>query len=168
MLKKPKIAWMLLGWMAFVLPSFAQENAQSGDGDGAGSTRPALRLSVSGAVYNSSGSVLVAGRYGSDWGLRGGAWATAKDIYAGEVPSVFIGVDRLWTHGRWRYGLGPIWIDSKNEINGTRWNASLSVAYDVSDRVFVEFIHFSHGSALGIRRNTANAGWNFLGVGIAL
>ena len=51
--------------------------------------------------------------------------------------------------------------------NGTRWNFDFTVAYDFSERVFVEYQHLSHGTYIGISTRAPNGGWNILGVGYA-
>jgi hypothetical protein len=129
--------------------------------------RPQVQLSLSRAVATGTGSLLAAGRYGDDWGLRLGAWLYDKHV-DGLAPDGFIGVDRLWTYDGFRYGLGAAWLNSTNDLNGTHWNFSISVAYKFSERVFVEIIHFSHGTSIGIRRDAPNDGWDFLGLGFAL
>ena len=58
-----------------------------------------------------------------------------------------------------------IWIDKKNANNGTFWNFDFTVSYDLSDRIFVEYQHDSHGSKVGIKTDVSNEGWNLLGIG---
>jgi hypothetical protein len=129
--------------------------------------RPALRLSLSSAAGNGTGSLLAAGRYGNEWGVRAGAWLRDAHV-RGPAPDLLVGVDHLWARGRWRFGLGAAWLNNENDVNGTRWNFSIAVAYDFSDRAFIEFVHFSHGAYLGIRKDDPNGGWNFIGVGVVL
>ncbi|MHB8623070.1 MAG: hypothetical protein ACYC9J_07680 [Sulfuricaulis sp.] len=128
----------------------------------------ALRISVSDAAINDPGAVLIAGRYGGAWGARVGFWTHDLHLQTG-APHVMAGMDHVWTNEKWRYGIGAVWIDNENEVNGTRWNFDLSLAYDLSNRMFIEFLHFSHASkVLGIERSRPNEGWNFIGIGFAL
>jgi len=129
-------------------------------------TTPALQLSVSDALKNASGSIIVAGRYGDEWGVRAGFWAHAQNLAAyAETPNVFFAVDRMITVRRLRAGLGIAWIDEVNNVNGTRWNFIWSMAVDLPDRFFLELLHMSHGAALGIEEDKPNHGWNFIGIG---
>jgi hypothetical protein len=128
-------------------------------------TRKDLRLSLSVDFMHANGATLLAGRYGGAWGLRAGAWLDPGDVHP--EPHGFVGADHVWTFGKWRAGLGAIWMDEKTNINGTNWLFDVSLGYDISRRVFVEYRHHSHGSRLGIRRDVPNGGWNLLGVGIA-
>jgi hypothetical protein len=145
-----------------LLPSTAAY--ASGDDE----TPVALRLSVSDAVVNDTGAVLMSGRYGGAWGVRVGYWVRDPHLEPG-APHLTAGMDHVWTRKKWRYGIGAVWIDNDNEINGTRWNFDLSLAYDLSDRIYVEYLHFSHGSkVLGIKRDIPNLGWNLIGLGFKL
>ncbi len=150
-----------LGSSLLAMPSRA-----SGDDE----TKVGLRLSVADDVYyydHARGAILASGRYGDAWGARLGFWVPNPAVKTA-VPHVFAGADRLFTTGSWRYGIGIIWIDTETGVNGTKWNFHLSVAYDLSEKYFVEFSHFSHGADFGIEPDAPNSpGWNFLGVGVA-
>lgn len=131
-------------------------------------TQVALRLSVSDSIINDAGAALISGRYGGAWGVRVGYWARDPHLESG-APHLVAAMDHVWTSKKWHYGIGAAWIDHDNEVNGTRWNFDLSLAYDLSDRIYVEFLHFSHGSkVLGIKKQLPNLGWDFIGVGITL
>jgi hypothetical protein len=127
-------------------------------------TRPGLRLSVAEDFVHAVGSVVVSGRYGGAWGVRAGFWARDSDA-EGDAPTKFAGVDYMWTYGNWHAELGTVWIDKTNGLNGTHWDFDVALAYDLSDRIFVEYRHYSHGKKLGIKRDAANSGWNLIGVG---
>src|SRR6266571_863252 len=114
-------------------------------------TRPGLRLSVAEDFVHAVGSVVVSARDGN---AEGGA------------PNKFAGVDYMLTYGKWHAGLGTVWIDETNGLNGTHWDIDASLAYDVSERVFVEYRHYSHGRKLGIKKDAPNDGWNLVGVGL--
>ncbi len=64
-----------------------------------------------------------------------------------------------------RAGLGAAWIDEKTNVNGTLWLFDVSLAYDITRNVFIEYRHHSHGSKLGIERDVRNGGWNLIGIG---
>jgi hypothetical protein len=148
--------------LSAILPATA--SYASGDNE----TQVALRLSVSDSAINDAGAVLMSGRYGGAWGMRAGVWIRDPHLQDG-APHLFAGMDRVWTDNKWHYGLGVVWIDDVNEVNGTRWNFDLALAYDLSNRIFVEFLHLSHGSkALGIKKDLPNLGWNFIGLGLTL
>jgi hypothetical protein len=148
--------------LSSILP--ATVSYASGDNE----TQVALRLSGSVATINDPGAVLMSGRYGGTWGVRLGFWAHDPLLQTG-APHFVAGMDRVWTYRNWRYGIGAVWIDNDNDVNGTRWNFDLALAYDLSNRIFVEFLHLSHGSkVLGIKKDLPNEGWNFIGLGLTL
>jgi len=129
-------------------------------------TKVDLRLSVADDVSWGPGSTVVSGRYGGSWGVKLGFWIRDSHVEPG-APNKLAGVDYVWTESKWRFGLGTVWIDEENSVNGTRWNFDLSLAYDLPNRVFVGYQHYSHGSILGIRKSESNEGWNLIGVGLA-
>jgi len=126
---------------------------------------PDLRLKVADDFYYARGSVVVSGRYGGAWGVKVGVWARDSNAHPG-APNYFAGVDHVWSVSRWRLGLGSVFIDELNELNGTHLDFDITAAYDLTDRVFVEYQHFSHGKKLGIKRHAYNHGWNLIGVGV--
>jgi hypothetical protein len=128
-------------------------------------TKVDLRLSLADAVSWGTGSNVVTGRYGGNWGVKLGFWIRDSHVEPG-APNMLAGVDYVWTKSKWRFGFGTVWIDEENRINGTRWNFDLSLAYGLSSRVFVEYQHYSHGSILGIRKDESNEGWDLVGVGL--
>jgi hypothetical protein len=128
-------------------------------------TRVGLRLSVLDEVTTGAGSVLVSARYGGSWGLMLGTWIRDVHVLPG-APAVLAGGNYVWTKSGWHFGVGVLWIDRLTNYNGTRWNFDFSLSYDLSDRVFCEYQHFSHGSKVGIEKNAPNEGWNLLGVGL--
>jgi hypothetical protein len=142
--------------LAFAAPSFALQLDEA---------RKDLRLSLSEDFMHAHGATLLAGRYGGAWGAKAGAWLDAGDVRP--KPHGFVGADRVWTIGGWRAGLGAIWMDEKTSVSGTRWLFDVSLAYDVTPRLFVEYRHFSHGARLGIKKDVPNGGWNLIGIGIA-
>lgn len=129
-------------------------------------TRKDLRLTLSADFMHAHGATLLSGRYGGAWGARAGAWLGVDDLEP--KPHGFVGADHVWTIGKWRAGLGAIWMDEKTNVNGTHWLFDISLAYDVTRRVFVEYRHHSHGSKLGIKSDVQNGGWNLIGIGVAL
>jgi hypothetical protein len=129
-------------------------------------TRKDLRLSFSMDFMHANGATLLAGRYGGAWGLRGGGWLDAGDDVQPK-PHYFVGADHVWTIGKWRAGLGAIWMDETTNVNGTHWLFDVSLAYDINRRLFVEYRHHSHGSKLGIKRDLPNGGWNLIGIGLS-
>ena len=128
-------------------------------------TRAELRLSVSGDFVHAPGATLVSARYGGAWGARLGFWARESHAESSKAH-YFAGVDHVWTYSKWRAGLGAVWIDEANDLNGTHWDFDVSLGYDLSSRVFVEYRHHSHGRKLGISKDASNDGWNLVGVGL--
>jgi hypothetical protein len=128
-------------------------------------TRRDFRLTLSQDYLHAHGATLLAGRYGGAWGLRLGYWMNTDDMQP--KPHWVASVDHVWTLGRWRAGLGAAWIDKKTNVNGTLWLFDVSLAYDISRHVFVEYRHHSHGSKLGIKREVQNGGWNLIGIGLS-
>jgi hypothetical protein len=127
-------------------------------------TKRGLRLSVLDDITVGAGSVLVSARYGGGWGLKAGAWVRDIHVVPG-APNVLLGANYVWTYSKLRFGAGVVWIDQENSNNGTRWNFDFTISYDLSDRVFCEYQHNSHGSTLGIKKEVSNQGWNLLGIG---
>jgi hypothetical protein len=124
-----------------------------------------VRLTLSQDYMHARGATLLAGRYGGAWGLRLGRWVYTDDMHP--RPHWMAGVDHVWTLGKWRAGLGAAWIDEKTNVNGTLWLFDVSLAYDVTRHVFIEYRHHSHGSKLGIKRDVRNGGWNLIGIGVS-
>lgn len=126
-------------------------------------TRRDFRLTLSQDYLHAHGATLLAGRYGGAWGVRLGSWVSTDDMEP--KPHWMAGIDRVWTVGRVRAGLGAAWIDEKTNVNGTLWLFDVSLAYDITRNVFIEYRHHSHGSKLGIERDVRNGGWNLIGIG---
>ena len=149
------ITGFLLGAALFLsAPSYALDE-----------TRADLRLSVSEDFVHARGAMVVSARYGGSWGARLGVWARESNVEP-SAANFFAGIDRVWTYSRWRAGLGAVWIDKVNDLNGTHWDFDFSLGYDLSSRVFVEYRHLSHGRKLGISKDASNDGWNLAGVGL--
>lgn len=129
-------------------------------------TPAALRLSAGVDFSRAPWTPVATGRYGGNWGAKLGLWGhTGSEVHP-SGPTVLVGVDYMLTFwGKLRGGFGLAWIDSVNNVNGTRWNFDMTLAYDLSDRVFVEYRHQSHGAVLGIEKDAPNGGWNVAGVG---
>jgi hypothetical protein len=131
-------------------------------------TRPGLRLAAGLDLFRAPGTVVVNGRYGGTWGARLGVWAHEGAHVRPHAPSVLVGTDYMLTfEKKFRAGAGIAWIDDVNSINGTRWNFDFTLAYDLSERVFVEYRHQSHGAVLGLSDRSPNNGWNVIGAGYA-
>jgi hypothetical protein len=128
-------------------------------------TQPALRLSLGLDVYRAVGTVVAMARYGGSWNVKAGAWVRDVHVQPG-APNVLLGAGYVLTKSKWRFGAGLVWIDEENDVNGTRWNFDASVAYDMSDRVFFEYQHYSHGKILGLGKDVSNGGWNLISVGL--
>ena len=127
-------------------------------------TKRALRLSLGLDVYRAAGAVVASARYGGSWNVKASAWV--RDVHVQpKAPDFLLGAGYVWTKSKWRFGAGLVWIDEENDVNGTRWNFDASVAYDMSDRVFLEYQHYSHGSILGLKKDLSNGSWNLIGVG---
>jgi hypothetical protein len=153
-----RIAASLALSLALVAPSHAEDE-----------TKVDLRLSAGVDFIHAPGSVLISGRYGGSWGAKIGLFENPnRDRIEPEAPRWLAGVDHVWTYSRWRAGFGVVWIDKVNRLNGTHPDFDLSLAYDTSDRVSLEFRHFSHGGMFGIDRAAPNRGWNFMGIGLIL
>jgi hypothetical protein len=128
-------------------------------------TKPALRLSLGLDVYRAPGAMVASARYGGAWNVKASAWV--RDVHVQpEAPNYLLGAGYVLTKSKWRFGAGVVWIDEENDLNGTRWNFDASVGYDLSDRVFLEYQHYSHGAILGLSKDTSNGGWNFFNVGL--
>ena len=127
-------------------------------------TKVGLRLSVLDEITSGAGPVLASARYGGSWGLKLGTWI--RDVHVTpSAPKLLAGGNYVWTWSNWRFGFGVVWIDRETNYNGTRWNLDFSVSYDLSDRIFCEYQHNSHGSKVGIKKEAPNEGWNLLGIG---
>jgi hypothetical protein len=81
-------------------------------------TKADLRLSVSDDYVHARGSMVVSARYGGAWGARLGFWARESHVESSKAH-YFAGIDYVWTYSKWRAGLGAVWIDQVNELNGT-------------------------------------------------
>ena len=131
-------------------------------------TRPGLRLSVGVDRLHVPGTDVVNGRYGGTWGVRLGLWVHDGSDIQPRSPHVLVGADYMLTiEKKFRVGAGIAWIDEVNNKNGTHLNFDFTLAYDLSERVFVEYRHQSHGTILGIGGNSPNDGWNIIGAGYA-
>jgi len=150
---------VVIGALAFSLPAGALDLSLD-------PTRSALRLTVAEDFVHAKGSVVVSARYGGAWGVRAGVWTHATGFEGGK-PTGFAGANYMWTYGNWRAEFGTVWIDKTSDLNGTHWDFDVAAAYDLSDRWFVEWRHYSHGRKLGIAENKPNDGWNLIGVGVA-
>jgi len=129
-------------------------------------TPSALRLSAGVDFARAPWTTVATVRYGGTWGAKLGYWVHTGSDVGPHAPNVLIGADYMLTFWkRVRGGFGIAWIDEENNMNGTRWNFDFTLAYDLSDRVFVEYRHQSHGSGVGIRKDAPNGGWNVAGVG---
>jgi hypothetical protein len=128
-------------------------------------TKPSLRLSLGLDVFRAAGAMVAEARYGGSWNVKAGAWVRDVHVHP-EAPNVLLGGGYVLTKSKWRFGAGVVWIDEVNDLNGTRWNFDLSVGYDLSNRLFLEYAHYSHGSGLGIRRDAPNGSWNLVSVGL--
>jgi hypothetical protein len=129
-------------------------------------TRPSLRLSVAADVFRVPGTTVAALRYGGSWNVKAATWLYNNGVEP-SAPSLLLGAGYVLTTGKLRLGLGVVWIDKENlNVNGTRWNVDASVAYDLSDRWFVEYQHYSHGAILGVKDDVSNGGWNLVGLGM--
>jgi hypothetical protein len=124
-----------------------------------------LRLSVSVDFVHAPGSTVVSARYGGGWGARAGFWVRESSAQP-STANYFAGIDYVWSYSKWRAGLGAVWIDEVNDLNGTHWDFDISLGYDLSSRVFVEYRHHSHGRKAGISKDASNDGWNLIGVGL--
>lgn len=62
----------------------------------------------------------------------------------------------------WKFRVGLAYLSDTTEISGTRLNFTLSYKQG-----HFCFRHYSHGTAVGIRRDRANAGWNLAGLCMA-
>ena len=128
-------------------------------------TRPALRASLGVDVYRVPGTVVASARYGGNWNVKASTWLYDAGVDP-EAPRWLLGGGYMITVSRFRLGAGLVWIDKvNNNVNGTHLNFDGSIAYDLTDRIFVEYQHYSHGAILGVQNNVSNGGWNLLGVG---
>ena len=127
-------------------------------------TRPGLRVALSADFFRAEGAMVASARYGGAFGLKLGAWVRDNNVTP-HAPKVIAGGDYVLTASIWRFGAGIAWIDGENNINGTRWNFDLSIACDLSKRIFLQYQHYSHGSGVGIDKDASNSSWNLLGLG---
>jgi hypothetical protein len=124
-----------------------------------------LRLSAGVDVFRVPGTTVATARYGGTWNVKAATWLHDSGVDP-SAPHLLLGAGYMLTVSRFRFGVGVVWIDSVNlNVNGTRWNLDASIAYDLSDRWFVEYQHYSHGAILGVKGEVSNGGWNLLGVG---
>jgi hypothetical protein len=149
-----------IAFVCFALAAAAPASAWNWD-----ETRPALRLSLGLDVYRAAGAMVASARYGGSWNVKASAWV--RDVHVQpEAPNFLLGGGYVLTKSKWRFGAGLVWIDEENDVNGTRWNFDASVAYDMSDRIFFEYQHYSHGSILGLKKDASNGSWNLISVGL--
>ena len=128
-------------------------------------TKPALRVSIAVDVFRVPGTTVATARYGGNWNVKAGTWLHNNGVDP-SAPSLLLGAGYVLTTSKFRLGLGVVWIDKENlNVNGTRWNVDASIAYDLSNRWFVEYQHYSHGAILGLKDEVSNGGWNLLGIG---
>jgi len=128
-------------------------------------TKTSLRLSLGLDVFRAAGAGVATARYGGSWNVKASAWV--RDVHVQpEAPDYLLGAGYIWTKSKWRFGAGVVWINEENDINGTRWNFDLSVGYDLSDWLFFEYQHYSHGSMLGIQTGASNGSWNLVNFGL--
>lgn len=162
---------LLLSGLALLASSparaLAQEDTQAPQIDvEVEDTRPGLRLSAGIDLFRAPGTVVVNGRYGGTWGARVGLWVRDGSDIQPRSPHVLVGADYMLAFWKnFRGGAGVVWIDEVNNKNGTHWNFDFTLAYDLSERVFVEYRHQSHGAELGIHEDRPNDGWNIIGAG---
>ena len=129
-------------------------------------TRSALRVSVGADVFRVPGTTVASARYGGSWNVKAATWLHDAGVDP-DAPNLLLGGGYVLTMSRFRLGAGIVWIDkTNNNVNGTHWNVDASVAYDLSDRVFVEYQHYSHGAILGVKQDVSNGGWNLVGLGV--
>ena len=129
-------------------------------------TKPSLRLSVAADVFRVPGTTVATVRYGGSWNVKAATWLYNHGVEP-SAPNLLLGAGYVLTKAKFRLGLGVVWIDQENyNVNGTRWNIDASIAYDLSDRWFVEYQHYSHGAILGVKDDVSNGGWNLVGVGV--
>jgi hypothetical protein len=124
-------------------------------------TRSALRVTLAEDFVHANGSLVVSARYGGAWGVRAGVWTHATGFEGGK-PSGFAGANYMWTYGSWRAEFGTVWIDKTSDLNGTHWDFDVAAAYDLSNRWYLEWRHYSHGRKLGIAKDKSNDGWNLI------
>lgn len=145
------------------LPSAAPANALPWEWD---ETKPSLRLTLGVDFFRVPGTTVVSARYGGNWNVKVSTWVHDAGVDP-HAPKLLAGAGYVLTKRHWRFGAGLAWIDeTNNNVNGTHWNFDGSVAYDVSERVFVEYQHYSHGAILGISSDTSNGGWNLFNLGV--
>ena len=129
-------------------------------------TRPALRASVGVDVFRVPGTWVASARYGGSWNVKAATWLHNAGVDP-SAPHLLFGGGYVLTMSRFRFGAGLVWIDKiNNNVNGTHLNVDASVAYDLSDRIFVEYQHYSHGAIVGVQQNVSNGGWNLVGLGV--
>lgn len=129
-------------------------------------TRPGFRLSAGLDVFRVPGTVVATARYGGSWGVKLGYWVHGGSDIRPRSPTLLAGADYMLTFWKKiRGGFGIAWIDQETNVNGTRWNFDTTLAYDLSDRVYIEYRHQSHGAILGISPDAPNGGWNVVGLG---
>ena len=76
------------------------------------------------------------------------------------VSTVGAGIDKqLFKKGNLSLDFGAMYLYHTNSKMGTNWNFITTFRYKA-----VVFRHISHGSALGIEPDKANAGYNFIGL----
>jgi hypothetical protein len=128
-------------------------------------TQPGLRLSLGVDVFRVPGNVVATARYGGSWNVKLGTWASDARVEP-RSPRLLAGAGYVLTKAKWRLGAGLVWIDEENNVNGTRWNFDVSIAYDLSDRLFFEYQHYSHGKIFGLgTQDASNGGWNLVSMG---
>jgi len=161
--RRPRVAKAACAALAFLLwhPLTAQAWPWEWD-----ETKPALRVTVGVDVFRVPGTAVASARYGGSWNAKISTWLHDAGVDP-HAPKLLVGGGYVLTKWNWRLGAGLVWInDTNNNVNGTHWNFDGSIAYDLTDRVFVEYQHYSHGAILGISSNTSNGGWNLLSLGV--
>jgi len=101
--------------------------------------------------------------YGGSWGARLGFWRASRMLSRARPISlpVSIASDLLEV----RAGLGAVWIDKVNDLNGTHWD-SMSRSDTIYRARFRRIPASFARTEAWISKDASNDGWNLIGIGL--
>ena len=123
-------------------------------------------------------SIASASLHAAEWFKDGRIGAGADVVHQGGLvmasvalyPASVLAWEEYWGMGLtypigprvgWSGAVGGIYVERTDEDLGTRLNLLFRVSY-CGEKLCASFAHISHGAAIGIEKDKANSGLNFL------